>query len=59
MQNTYVVGCDVRDFLYNIRNGDASESNYRLAMGGVIAEQIRTEVFKKTGKPNIMNCSII
>lgn len=50
LQNTYVVGYDIQDFLYNInKNGDYSESNYRLAVGGLIVEEIRAEVYKKTG----------
>ncbi|XP_018578223.1 N-acetyltransferase eso1 [Anoplophora glabripennis] len=50
LQNTYVVGYDIQDFLYNVnKNRDYSESNYRLTLGGVIVEQIRAEVYKKTG----------
>ncbi|KAJ8981696.1 hypothetical protein NQ317_003417 [Molorchus minor] len=50
MKNSYVVGWDIEDYLYNIQNNkEYSESNCKLAMGGLIAEEIRAEVYRKTG----------
>ncbi|KAG5869676.1 hypothetical protein JTB14_035602 [Gonioctena quinquepunctata] len=50
LPGTHVVGCNTKDFLDNINNGgEFSEDNRRLAMGAIIAEEIRAEVFQKTG----------
>nr|XP_023026561.1 DNA polymerase eta-like [Leptinotarsa decemlineata] len=50
LPNTHVVGYVVKDFLDNIMNSrEFSESNYKLAMGALIAEEIRRDVFEKTG----------
>ncbi|XP_028151092.2 DNA polymerase eta isoform X1 [Diabrotica virgifera virgifera] len=50
LKNTFVVGCDTKDFLHNLQNStEFSESNLKLCLGGVIAEEIRAEVLKQTG----------
>ncbi|XP_072393532.1 DNA polymerase eta isoform X2 [Diabrotica undecimpunctata] len=50
LKNTFVVGCDTRDFLHNLQNStEFLESNLKLCLGGVIAEEIRAEVLKQTG----------
>ncbi|XP_023026507.1 DNA polymerase eta [Leptinotarsa decemlineata] len=46
MKNTFVVGYDTQNFLENM---ELSESNFRLALGGVIVEEIREKVFIETG----------
>lgn len=51
LKNTYTIGGDTIDFLYNLYNcGLSSEANLRLAWGGVIAEEIRSAVYEETGK---------
>jgi DNA polymerase eta len=50
LNNTFIVGCDIKDFLDNvIKNKEFSTNNFKLAIGGLIAEEIRHEVFTKTG----------
>ncbi|KAJ8922231.1 hypothetical protein NQ315_004168 [Exocentrus adspersus] len=50
LKNTFVVGYDIQDFLHNVtNNAEYFEDNCRLAMGALIAEEIRAEVFAKTG----------
>lgn len=52
LQNTHVVGFDsVADFLNEI-NCDRylNDSNVKLAVGGVITEEIRAAVYSQTGK---------
>lgn len=51
LTNTFVVGCDTIDFIKSLKeNTEFSESNIRLAIGGIITEEIRAEVLKKTGQ---------
>lgn len=51
LQNTFVVGCDTKDFIAGLNeNTDFSESNIKLAIGGIITEEIRTGIFKQTGR---------
>lgn len=50
LSNTFVVGCDIKEFIKNLKeNCEISESNIKLAIGGIITEEIRAEVFKQTG----------
>ncbi|XP_063931236.1 DNA polymerase eta [Zophobas morio] len=50
LTNTFIVGSDLNDFLHNINySQEFSTGNLKLAMGGLITEEIRFEVFKKTG----------
>ncbi|XP_045464466.1 DNApol-eta isoform X2 [Harmonia axyridis] len=52
LQNTFIVGHETSDFLANIyhnQNMGFCEDNLKLAVGGVIVEKIRAEVYKKTG----------
>lgn len=50
LKNTYVVGCDIQDYLHNLQeNEDLNLPNLKLAIGAVIAEHLRAEVYKKTG----------
>jgi DNA polymerase eta len=50
LNNTFIVGCDIKDFLDNvIKNKEFCTNNFKLAIGGLIAEEIRHEVFTKTG----------
>lgn len=49
--NTFVVGNSTADYAENVtRHKQYDEANFKLALGGVIAEEIRAEVFKVTGK---------
>lgn len=51
MQNTFVVGFNTNEFIENVcKNHEFLESNCKLAMGGVIVEEIRSAVLQKTGK---------
>lgn len=51
MRNTHVVGQETSDFLINsYTDREYCESNYKLAVGGLIAEEIRAAVFQKTGQ---------
>ncbi|CAH1179620.1 unnamed protein product [Phaedon cochleariae] len=48
--NTYVVNYDTADFLHNLKiDSSFCHSNQQLAFGGMIVEEIRKEVFEKTG----------
>lgn len=50
LANTFVVGCDTINFIKSLKeNNEFSESNIKLAIGAIITEEIRAEVFKKTG----------
>ncbi|EFA11358.1 DNA polymerase eta [Tribolium castaneum] len=50
LSNTFVVGCELEDFLHNaITNKEYSIPNLKLAVGGLVTEEIRREVFKVTG----------
>ncbi|XP_019877684.2 DNA polymerase eta [Aethina tumida] len=50
MRNTHIVGQETSDFLINsYSDREYCESNYKLAVGGLIAEEIRAAVFQKTG----------
>ncbi|XP_050313420.1 DNA polymerase eta [Anthonomus grandis grandis] len=50
LPNSFVVGNLTEDFIENVtRDKYLNESNFRLALGGVIAEEIRAEVFRVTG----------
>lgn len=54
MVNTFVVGCDTKDFIDSLKlDSEFSDANIRLAVGGMITEEIRAEIFKKTGQFNI------
>lgn len=51
LANTFVVGSDTQNFINSLNeHSDFSESNIRLAIGGIITEEIRAEIFKKTGQ---------
>lgn len=45
--NTFVVGTTTPDFLANL--SQYNEADFKLALGAVVAEEIRAEVFKLTG----------
>lgn len=50
LNNTYVVGCETKDFLHNVYNNELqNESNLKLIIGGTIVEDIRKAVYEKTG----------
>ncbi|XP_066251855.1 DNA polymerase eta isoform X2 [Euwallacea similis] len=50
LQNTYVVGNSTVDFVQNVcEHREYDEANFKLALGGVIAEEVRAEIFKVTG----------
>lgn len=50
LKNTFVVGCSTEDFLYNLQeNEDLNVADLKLAVGAVIAELLRAEVYNKTG----------
>lgn len=50
LANTFVVGSDTENFINSLMEySEFSQSNIRLAIGGIITEEIRAEVFKKTG----------
>ncbi|XP_066153822.1 DNA polymerase eta isoform X2 [Euwallacea fornicatus] len=50
LQNTYVVGSTIVDFVQNVCDHRLyDEANFKLALGGVIAEEVRAEIFKVTG----------
>ncbi|CAG9767690.1 unnamed protein product [Ceutorhynchus assimilis] len=50
LPNTYIVGSSIEDFVENVTQNKAfDETNLKLALGGVICEEIRAEVFKITG----------
>lgn len=50
LKNTFVVGCSTEDFLHNLQeNEDLNLADLKLAVGAVIAELLRAEVYKKTG----------
>ncbi|XP_066153827.1 uncharacterized protein DNApol-eta isoform X6 [Euwallacea fornicatus] len=49
LQNTYVVGSTIVDFVQNVCDHRLyDEANFKLALGGVIAEEVRAEIFKVT-----------
>ncbi|XP_066251858.1 uncharacterized protein DNApol-eta isoform X3 [Euwallacea similis] len=49
LQNTYVVGNSTVDFVQNVcEHREYDEANFKLALGGVIAEEVRAEIFKVT-----------
>lgn len=51
LSNTYVVGCETKDFLHNVYTNELqNESNLKLVIGGAIVEGIRIAVYEKTGK---------
>ncbi|RZC39991.1 DNA polymerase eta [Asbolus verrucosus] len=50
LKNTFVVGYDTADFLdIAVVNREFSENNFKLAIGGLITEEIRRAVLEKTG----------
>lgn len=51
LNHTYVVGCDIEDFIKNVYNvmDVNQEHNLKLLIGGMIVEEIRREVYNKTG----------
>lgn len=50
LQNSYVVGCDIEDFIESVYTNDFNnEHNLKLLIGGMIVEEIRTAVYEKTG----------
>lgn len=50
LKNTYVVGSTINDFLHNVyEDEDLNISDLKLAIGGVVAELLRAEVYKETG----------
>lgn len=50
LQNTFIVGSNVKDFLDNIYEDEHfNMSNLRLAIGGTIVEMLRAEVYQCTG----------
>lgn len=50
LSNTFVVGRELEDFIHNaISNKEFSMADLKLAVGGLITEEIRAEVFKTTG----------
>ncbi|XP_018336011.1 DNA polymerase eta [Agrilus planipennis] len=48
LKNTHVVESTVEDFLHNIRY-NLTDDNLKLAVGGMIAEEIRNAVYTETG----------
>lgn len=50
LPNTHVVGCETKHFVQNVYNSYLDDCNLKLAVGGVIVEEIRAAVFEKTGK---------
>lgn len=51
LANTFVVGSDTQNFINTLSEySDLSESNIKLAIGGIITEEIRAEILKKTGE---------
>ncbi|GLV45565.1 DNA polymerase eta [Carabus blaptoides fortunei] len=49
LPNTHVVGCETRHFVHNVYNSYSEDCNLKLAIGGVIVEEIRAAVYDKTG----------
>ncbi|CAH0558795.1 unnamed protein product [Brassicogethes aeneus] len=50
MKNTHIVGFKTEDFLINsYKDKIYNDKNFNLAMGGLIAEEIRAAVLEKTG----------
>lgn len=50
LANTFIVGSDTQNFINSLSEySDFSESNIRLAIGGIITEEIRAEILKRTG----------
>nr|CAH7757559.1 unnamed protein product [Callosobruchus chinensis] len=49
MQNTFVVGYDTKEFIAMLNNHELSENNVKLAIGGLITEEIRAAVLERTG----------
>lgn len=58
--NTHVVGCDVNEFVNGL-DYNLNEHDYRLALGAVITEEIRTAVYQRTGLERciIITCYLI
>lgn len=50
LPNSFVVGFETKDFVENLKRNELAESDLKLAVGGMITEEIRAEVFKQTGK---------
>lgn len=55
LPNTFVVGFEMKDFLENLKRNELDESDLKLAVGGIITEEIRAKVYEQTGK----KCSIL
>lgn len=51
LPDTHVVGCGTSHFLNNLDEyNEFTEANYRLAIGGLIAQEMRAAIFQKTGQ---------
>lgn len=51
LPDTHVVGSEIADFLNNLDEyNEFTETNCRLAIGGLIAQEMRAAIFQKTGK---------
>lgn len=58
LKNTFVVGSTLEDFVTNINcNMIMKENDLRLAIGGIIAEEIREKIFQVTGLV-LTNCQL-
>lgn len=51
LSDTHVVGCETAHFLNNLDDyNEFTEANCRLAIGGLIAKEMRAAIFQETGK---------
>lgn len=54
--DTHVVGCETADFLSSLdENDEFTEDNCRLAIGSLIAQEMRVAILQKTGKNCFLN----
>ncbi|GJQ77783.1 DNApol-eta [Trypoxylus dichotomus] len=49
LKNSHVVGYDIKDFVDSFKYEYHLESNFKLCVGGIIAEEVRAAVFRRTG----------
>lgn len=50
LPDTHVVGCETGDFLNNLDEyNEFTEANCRLAVGGLISQEMRADILQKTG----------
>lgn len=50
LPDSHIVGSEISHFLNNLEYNEFTEANCRLAIGGLIAQDIRAAIFQKTGK---------